>query len=303
MVDWTDLFENYGVKTASLTDKEKSAYVPTADQRAALAAAGIEPSFGEDKAVYTIEVLFDPSQHSMQVSYYNSERAGSGRSPEARIGQGMPRWINAGDQVVIGNIGGRVFVAKEPVPPLGEAFLTTENGALLTAEDGEPLTVSVESDLDVLMDELRAGRPALIGSLVEQRRRREILARIEELENELRQLAPEHGGMGHNNPPQDEKAEAQDAAVIATVAEATTALRIELAKEDPDVIEVAKSGSVLRNIGSWLAGKGDTFADEFAKNLGKSLGDAVGKAVGIAMLLTTISRLVGGWLQAITWPF
>lgn len=303
MVDWADLFENYGVKTASLTDKEKSAYVPTADQRAALAAAGIEPSFGEDKAVHTIGVLFDPSQRSMQVSYYNSQRAGSGRPPEARIGQGLARWINVGDQVVIGNIGGRVFVAKEPVPPLGEAFVTAEDGALLTTEDGEPLTVSVESDLDVFMDELRAGRPALIGSLVEQRRRREILARIEELENELSQLAPDHGGMGHNNPPQDGEAEAQDAAVIATVAEVTTALRIELAKEEPDVIEVAKSGSVLRNVGSWLAGKGDTFADEFAKSLGKSLGDAVGKAVGIAMLLTTISRLVGGWLQAITWPF
>lgn len=303
MADWADLFENFGVKTASPTDKEKSAYVPTADQRAALAAAGIEPSFGENKAVHTIGVLFDLSQGSMQVSYYNSERAGSGRLPEARIGQGLPRWINIGDQVVIGNIGNRVFVAKEPVPPVGEAFLTTEDGSFLTTEDGDPLTVSVEPDLDVLMEELSAGRPALMGSPVEQRHRSEILARIEELQNELSQFAPDHGGMGHNNPPQDEEAEAQDAAVITTVAEATTALRIELAKEEPDVIEVAKSGLVLRNVGSWLAGKGDAFADEFAKSLGKSLGDAVGKAIGVAMLLTTISTLVGGWLQAITWPF
>lgn len=303
MVDWADLFENHGVKTATPTDKEKSAYVTTADQRRALAAAGVEPSFGEDKAVYTIGVLFDPSQGSMQVSYYNSERNGSGRLPEARIGQGLPRWINIGDQVVIGNIGSRVFVAREPVPPLGEAFLTDEGGSPLTTEDGEPLTISVEPDLDILMEELKAGRPVLTGSPVEQRRRSEILARIEELENELSRLTPDHGGMGHNKPPQDEEAEAQDAAVIATVAEATTSLRIEFAKEEPDVIEVAKSGSALRNVGSWLAGKGDAFADEFVKSLGKALGDAVGKAVGVAALLTMISTLVGGWLQAITWPF
>lgn len=296
MVDWADLFDNHGVKTASPTDKEKLAYVTNADQRAALAVAGIEPSFGEEKAVHTIGVLFDPSQGSMQVSYYNSERVGSGRVPEARIGQGLPRWINVGDQVVIGNIGSRAFVAKEPVPPIGQTFLTDEDGSLLTDEDGVLLTEKVEPDLDALMEELKAGRPVLTGSPVEQRRRREILARIEELENELSQLAPDHGGMGHNRPP-------QDAAVIAAIAQSAATLRIELAKDEPDVVEVASSGSALRNAGSWLAGKADAFAEEFAKSLGKSLGDAVGKAAGVAVLATAISTLVGGWLQAITWPF
>lgn len=303
MPEWADLFDNHGVKIVSQTDKEKSAYVPTADQRLAMKAAGLEPSSGEEKATCTIGVLFDSSMQSMQISYYNSERIGSGRGPEPRIGQGLPRWIDVGDSLVIGNIGNRVFFAREPVPSLGEDFLITEEGDRRTTEEGDLITVPVEPDLDRLARDIEQGRSVLLGSPVELKRRAEIRAHIDELENELSRLTPEHGGIGHNNPPEDDEPESRESGMLATVAESAAALRAELDKEEPDALEVAKAGVLLRNVGRWLAGKGDTFAEEFAKSFGKSLGDTAGKCVGLALLLTTVASWVGKWLQAITWPF
>lgn len=305
MPSWTELFDNHGVKTVSKTDKMRRAYVPTADQRLAMKAAGLEPSSGDHKAIHVIGVLFDSSLRSMQISYYNSERVGShrNRTPETRIGQGLPRWISAGDQIVIGNVGKRVFVAKEPLPPLGRNFLTSDNGDHLTTQDSEPLTVPVEPDLDDLSRRLEAGIPVLIGTPVELRRRREIRSRIDELQNELSRLSSEYGGMGHNNPPKDEDLTSADTEVLSIMVNSSNILTAELSKEEPNALEIAKAGSSLRNLGHWLAGKGDVFADEFAKGLGKSLGENIGKAIGLAVLITTISSVIGFWLQAITWPF
>lgn len=302
MADWADLFDNFGVKIVSPTDKVKSAFVPTADQRKAMKAAGLEPSVGDEKAVHTIGVLFDPSVRSMKISYYNSERVGSGRKPEARIGQGLPRWTNVGDRIVIGNVGNRVFVAREPVPPPGEDFLTTEDGEILTTENGEPLTIDVEPDPDRFAGELEAGQPVLFGSPLELQRRREILARLDELHSELDSFGPQHGAIGHNKPPEDIDPEAGETELLAIVTNSADILRAELGKEEPDALEVARTGSLLRNLGHWLAGKFDIFAEEFAKGFGRTLGESLGKWVGRSLLILSISTAVGLWLEAITWP-
>jgi hypothetical protein len=301
MPEWAALFDNYGIKTVSRNDREKNAYVLTASQRFAMSAAGLEPSFGEDKAVYTVEVLFDPAVRSMQISYYNSERAGSGRSPEPRVGRGLLRWIDVGDELVIANVGNRVFVAKGPIPPVGQDFLATEDGARLTDEKGDYITVPVSPDVSGLADDLENGRPTLIGSPAELQMRRQLLDRIGELERELEQLRPGHGGIGHNNPPADE--DDPDPELIDFVAESAGILRTELTKEAPDALQVARAGIALRNAGHWLAGKGDAFADEFVRALGKSLGGASGKAVILVALLEALPVDVAAWLQAITWPF
>jgi len=306
MPEWAELFDNYGIKTVSATDKQKFAYVPTATQRFAMVSAGLEPSSSEDKAVLTINVLFDPKLKSIQISYYNSKRAGSGRLPEPRIGQGLPKWIAKGDSLIIGNVGKRVFVAKDPIPPVGQAFLTTENGAFLTTDDGSRITVPVEPDLDRLAYDLEAGRPVLIGNPADLRRRSLLRDRVRELEEELDRLRPNHGGIGHNNPPADSQAEAPSPKILDLVAASVETIRTEVEKGQPDAVNVARSGSFLRNMADWLAGKGNVFADEFAKAFGKSLGDAAGKAVaaaGLIMLLGSLVASLTGWLQAITWPF
>jgi hypothetical protein len=301
MPEWAELFENYGIKTVSRTDREKNAYVPTSSQRFAMSAAGLEPSFGEDKSVFTVEVLFDPAVSSMQISYYNSEREGSGRSPEPRIGRSLLRWIDMGDELVIANVGNRVFVAKAPIPPIGQDFLATEDGERLTDENGDYITVPVSPDLSSLADDLENGRSILIGSPAELQMRRQLLGRIGELEQKLQQLRPHHGGIGHNNPPADE--DEADPELIDFVAEAAGTLRTELTREVPDAPQVARTGIALRNAGHWLAGKGDAFADEFVRSLGKSLGSATGKAVMLLVLLDLLIIDVAAWLQAITWPF
>lgn len=112
-INWHSIFDNHGVKRVTLTDKDKGSYVANAEQKNALAAAGLSPSAGGGTGVtYPIEILFDPHTAMIQASYYNAVRAGSGRTPETRMGQGLTQWINVGDVIVIGNIGNRVLAAK-----------------------------------------------------------------------------------------------------------------------------------------------------------------------------------------------
>ncbi|MEW9855070.1 hypothetical protein [Novosphingobium sp. M1R2S20] len=304
--EWAELFDSFGTKVVSETDKDKGAYVPSSSQRYAMRAAGLEPSYGEGKAVYTIGVLFDPALRSMQISYYNAERSGSGRSPEPRIGRGLVQWIKTGDELVIGNVGSRVFVAKEPIAPVGQAFLTGADGALLTGADGNFLTAPVTPDLDGLTEALEAGRPCLTGNPADLRRRKELIRQIAAVKEELAELRPQHGGFGHNNPPPDEEEGTQTSPVIDIVEDTVDHLGTELAKENPDPVQVGRAGTTLRNAAHWLGGKGDLFAEEFAKAFGKSLGENAGKALAFASLITLVGTLLTGvaaWLQAISWPF
>ncbi len=110
-IKWSSIFENFGLKVVSATDKVKGAYVPNEDQRAALAAAGFLPSDAEAENLIELEVIGE-SRSPLLTSYYNSFRRGSGRTPEARMGRGIIKWANTGDNLILGNIGSRVYVAN-----------------------------------------------------------------------------------------------------------------------------------------------------------------------------------------------
>ena len=107
-IDWGTVFDNFGFKVVTSTDIEKSAYVVTEAQRAALTAAGKDPG---DRSIFDIDVLFDPSVRSLEVSYYNSVRSGSGRTPEPRIGKGLIKWAGIGDHIVLADRSGRAIAA------------------------------------------------------------------------------------------------------------------------------------------------------------------------------------------------
>lgn len=117
-VDWTVIFDHFGVKRVTSTDKSKAAYVLNEEQRDALAAAGRDPARRE---VFPIEVMFDPEFLSLESSYYQSEREGSGRQPEVRMGQGFIRWANEGDEIILGSKGRRVIAAKLSAVPASAA--------------------------------------------------------------------------------------------------------------------------------------------------------------------------------------
>jgi len=115
--DWTDIFDEFGSKRVTPTDKNKGAYVLNEAQKTALANAGIHPSGTEPKKVITIEILLDPQVSSVRASYYDSLRRGSGRTPESRMGQGLIQWAGVGDEIVLGVKGGKVMAAKANALP------------------------------------------------------------------------------------------------------------------------------------------------------------------------------------------
>jgi hypothetical protein len=111
---WEGLFDNFGVKKVSETDKAKAAYVLSADQLGALASAQIEPSEERPAPPFEVTILFDPLVDSVEASYYHSKRSEeAGRGPEPRLGrQIIGSWMQTDDHIIIGNIGTRLYAAK-----------------------------------------------------------------------------------------------------------------------------------------------------------------------------------------------
>jgi len=116
MTDWTEIFDNFGIKKVTKTDKEKSAYLPNQKQRLAMQAAGIQPATSSIRPApeFQVLVLSDPATPITQASYYYSERSPDAkRNPEARMGHGfISSWLSEGDRVLIGNIGSQIFAMK-----------------------------------------------------------------------------------------------------------------------------------------------------------------------------------------------
>lgn len=134
---WERIFDNYGIKQVSETDKTKSAYVPNAGQRKAIMDAGVKPASERPAPEFLITVLFDSLHKTVRSSYYHSERLDPNRTPEPRMGHEIiSSWLDRGDRVLIGNIGKQVFALK-----LGRA--PVENDAIMreVVQRSDPLTI------------------------------------------------------------------------------------------------------------------------------------------------------------------
>ena len=88
-------FGIYAIKEVSKTDVEKGAYLPNKQQRDILISIGIEPIHDN---LIELKELF--SNNILTVSYYPSERQGSGRSPEIRMGRDIIPYISRGDKIL-----------------------------------------------------------------------------------------------------------------------------------------------------------------------------------------------------------
>lgn len=103
------IFQYHGVKDVTPTDKNRSAYVLGADQVETLEAAGILP---QQYVTFEVRVLLDGIR-SVDASYYHSERVGSGRPPEPRMGgEFISGWLDVGDRLFLGAIGTSLFACK-----------------------------------------------------------------------------------------------------------------------------------------------------------------------------------------------
>jgi len=104
----TSIFTNFGIKVVSKTDKSKGAYVLNNEQVKVLEAAGKKP--GDS---FEVNILGDKNNIFIKATYYHSERKGSGRSVEPRMGtEIISRWLNRGDELFIANDGGEIFAIK-----------------------------------------------------------------------------------------------------------------------------------------------------------------------------------------------
>ena len=133
-IDWSQIFDNHGVKRVSATDIGKSAYVPNEAQRVAIDAAGIKPSFGGSNVTIDVATMFDPKVPVLKSTYYPSQRVGSGRSPEMRMGQGIISWVRPGDTLILGNIGRKLFAVKAATAQLPAADTGREFSRKLDAK-------------------------------------------------------------------------------------------------------------------------------------------------------------------------
>ncbi len=98
------LFVKTGRKTVTPTDIKKRAYLPNSDQREVLSIAGVQP----DREMHEFRVV--GTNRVLSISYYGSERAGSGRVPEYRIGCELLDYVHEGDELLIATDGKSVFV-------------------------------------------------------------------------------------------------------------------------------------------------------------------------------------------------
>lgn len=99
-------FGNYAIKTVSKTDVGKGAYLPDKGQREIMTELGIVPI--HDNHIQ-IKELF--TNNILTVSYYPSERVGSGRGAEIRMGlTDLMSYISRNDEILFTNDSNNVFI-------------------------------------------------------------------------------------------------------------------------------------------------------------------------------------------------
>lgn len=113
-VDWSQIFEKWGIKRVARTDKNKQAYVLSAEQHAAVIAAGIAPSRERPATPFTVVTPLDHAQQNVTSSFYYSQRSvQADREPEPRMGRELIRlWLQLHEEVLIGNIGQSLYAIK-----------------------------------------------------------------------------------------------------------------------------------------------------------------------------------------------
>lgn len=179
------------------------------------------------------------------------------------------------------------------------------------AEYEESFQDSVDEhiELEEIQERLDKGVTPSFGDAWEKNHRTKILREIHELEQELPSTNPQHGGMGHNNPPADTQIDPVEAGEIR---EATRVIRDELIKDEPNAKAVANAAGIFKKILTWVAKKADIGVDEFVKNFGSSAGKAAGpvlvtvlaaKFSGALPLIGKVFSTVVEWLSHVTLPF
>jgi 5-methylcytosine-specific restriction endonuclease McrA len=140
--DLKRIFRYVAIKTVTKTDVNKDAYVVTQDQQGILEQAGYRP--GVYPLVTTVPIILLGTGECVKVSYYGSQRAGSGRTPEYRMGRFLDR-IKIGDDLAFVTDGLNVYLC---LVSKGRPSSTDVNRAyeeaLVVANENLPLRVLIK---------------------------------------------------------------------------------------------------------------------------------------------------------------
>ncbi len=99
-------FGDYGLKTVSRTDVNKSAYVPNIPQKRVFEAANIDPM---DRGEIIVKELF--SNRPLTISYYATLREGANRTPEPRMGlTDLINYMSVGDEILFTRDENTIFI-------------------------------------------------------------------------------------------------------------------------------------------------------------------------------------------------
>ena len=157
--------------------------------------------------------------------------------------------------------------------------------------------------LDDIRGRLANGVRPNFGDPFEAQEREFLRSEIAQLREMLAQAVPGHGGMGHNNPPEDMALSVELAANVTT---ALTEMDAELAKPAPNVAAVVESVGKLEQALAWIAKKLDKSADGFMTALGSAGGVAlVAELAGLPVSekLAQVFNATLEWLNTVTLPF
>jgi len=100
-------FPDYGIKTVSATDVNKSAYVPNMKQKEIFEYFNIDPM--DRRQNIQIKELF--TNRTLTISYYATLREGANRSPEPRMGlQDLISYLATGDEILFTHDNQNIFI-------------------------------------------------------------------------------------------------------------------------------------------------------------------------------------------------
>jgi hypothetical protein len=143
-------------------------------------------------------------------------------------------------------------------------------------EQEEEDTPQQTEGLEQIVKRLQSGVKPVYGDGHDLEQRRAIQGELEELKTALEPIKAAYGGIGHNRPPPD--ADSPQAVVVIEILDAEETISRELAKPEPDALEVVSATSRLQAAFGWLGKKLDKAADGFAT--------AIGGAVALAAIAT-----------------
>jgi hypothetical protein len=145
---------------------------------------------------------------------------------------------------------------------------------LLRAEFGDNVTVDAISAVATVFEglwEWKQEQPVPTYATGEDLRTA-IAKALDAYEAQFRAMVPEHGGLGHNEPPDDEPVTAEEKMVVL---KAVSNLRMAVSSgSDVSVLEAVWSGAagIAAKLGSWMLNQIGTFFDTFTPAAGKAFG-------------------------------